>query len=73
MMTMMAMLWLRRRIPAIQGVNMSLDKNGRISSSDQKVDKAKYDACPLWETLKRRKDELETRPDGQAQPRTPAA
>ena len=28
---------------------MSLDKNGRISTSDQKVDRKKHDECPYWE------------------------
>ena len=39
----------------------AMEKNGRISTSDQKVDKAKYDACPLWGNLKRRIEENSTR------------
>jgi len=46
---------------------MSLDKNGRICSSDQTVDRKKYDECPLWENLKRKKDDrLEKRANEKA-------
>ena len=34
---------------------MSLVRTGTISSNDQKVDKKKFDACPLWNNLKKAK------------------